>query len=225
MACSDRQGELERVLHLIERTSPRAFWVVSIDLTLLRVFGEMTVFEDVFTHILRLPALGADEIERLVESRLELMGRVVEFGSGAWARSLDKLASTNAKRRFCRRLWRASHGHPGRAVALCREAFRPGVRELSLSSEAIVWPRTFSHDFTAAQLAALTILHRYGATSHERLAQELAVPLPELHLSVGFLRAAGLVSTMEDGQTIAIAAAAERAVHDVLIRARLAVEQ
>jgi hypothetical protein len=223
MACSDRRGELERVLHLIERTSPRAFWVVSIDRTLLRVFGEMTVFEDVFTHILHLPSLSTEEIERLVESRLDVMGEPFEFRSGPWARSLDKLTTSNAKRRFCRRLWRASRGHPGRAVALCREAFRHRGRGLCLSPEAIASPRTFIHDFTSAQLAALTTLHRYGATSHERLAQELALSLPELHLSVSFLRAAGLVSTLEDGQTIAIAAAAERAVLDVLIRARLAV--
>jgi hypothetical protein len=51
------------------------------------------------------------------------------------------------------------------------------------------------------------------------------MPEPELQLSVSFLRAAGLVSSLDGGPTMVIAAAAERVVLDVLTRARLVLSE
>lgn len=223
-AVADRGAELARVLQLVARTSHRAFWVASIETTSWQVFKEIVVLEEVFTHSLRLSRFSPEEVQRMIEARIGLMGETVAFPTGRWATVLDKLRSSTAASRFYQRLWRASRGHPGRALTLCREAFSNGIEALTLRSEALSTPGDVLFELTSTQLAALATLHRYGAQRLERLAEELAVSLPELERSVSFLATAGLVTQREGEQTVAIAPAADWAVEQTLIRARLAVD-
>lgn len=220
---ADRSAELGRVLQLIAQTSDRAFWVASMETTTWHVFGELLALEEVFTHTLRLPRFSLEEVQRMLESRIELMGERVVFPTGRWTAVVDKLRSSNAASRFYHKLWRASRGHPGRALALCRIAFSSGVEALTLRSEAIESPGDV-FELTSPQLAALATLRRFGAQPLDRLAEELAVSVAELQRSVSFLVTAGLVTQMPGEQTIAIASAADWAVHQTLIRARLAVD-
>ena len=222
-AAADRMGELGRVLQLVAQTSHRAFWVASIETTLWQVFGELAVLQEVFTHSLRLPPFSAEEIQRMLESRIELTGEAVTFPTGRWASVIDKLRSSNAATRFYHKLWRASRGHPGRALALCRNALSSSVEALVLRSDAIESPG-YALELTSPQLAALATLRRFGAQPLDRLSAEIAVSQEELRRSVSFLVTAGLVTQGPGEQTMAIAPAADWAVHQTLIRARLAVD-
>lgn len=221
---ADRAAELGRVLELIAQTSHRAFWVASIETTLWQVFRELLVLEDVFTHSLRLPRFSLEEVRRMLESRIELMGERVEFPTGRWVSVADKLRSSTAATRFYHKLWRASRGHPGRALALCRRALSFGVEALTLRSDGIEWARDVLFELTSPQLAALATLRRFGAQPLERLADELAISLSELRRSVTFLVTAGLVTQRLGDETVAIAPGADWAVQQTLIRARLAVD-
>jgi Kef-type K+ transport system membrane component KefB len=223
-AAADRGAELERVLQLVAQTSHRAFWVVSIETTSWQVFKEIVVLEEVFTHSLRLSRFSLEEVQLMIEARIELMGDRVAFPTGRWAAALDKLRSSTAASRFYQRLWRASRGHPGQALTLCRKAFSSSIEALTLRSDAIRSPDGALFELTSPQLAALATLHRFGARSLARLAEELVVSLPELRRSVSFLVTAGLVTRREGEQTVAIAPAGDWAVQQTLIRARLAVD-
>jgi hypothetical protein len=223
-AGADPGAELGRVLQLVARTSHRAFWVASIETTSWQVFEEIVVLEEVFTHSLRLSRFSPEEVQRMIEARIELMGETVAFPTGRWAAVLDKLRSSTAASRFYQRLWRASRGHPGRALTLCRKAFSNDIEALTLRSDAIGPSGDVLLELSATQLAALATLHRFGAQRLARLAEEIAVSLPELERSVSFLATAGLVTRREGEPTVSIAPAADWAVQQTLIRARLAVD-
>ncbi|HTV24703.1 MAG TPA: cation:proton antiporter [Polyangiaceae bacterium] len=222
--CADRGAELDRVLQLIARTSHRAFWVASIESTLWHAFRELVVLEEVFTHRLRLPRFSREEVQRMIESRVELMGTTVEFPPSGLTALVGALRSASSSGRFYDKLWRASRGHPGRAIALCRQAFSLEGDALALRLDAIEPPGDVPFELTSAQLAALATLRRFGAQPLARLAEELAVSLAELRRSIGFLATAGLVTAEDAEQTVSIAPAADWAVQQTLLRARLAVE-
>lgn len=223
-AAQNRQLELERVLSLVAQTSQQAFWVVSIDLSMLQLLGEMARLEEVFSHVLQLSPLSFAEVKHLVESRIELLNLDVEFRTTRWAHVVDKLRSASESDRIYQRLWRATRGNPGRVVALCREAFSLDGQQLTLSADAVRAPAVPRFDFTTAQLATLATLHRYGPQPLERLARELAIAPPPLWRSVTFLMSAGLVRTVDDGHAFAICPAAEWMVFKTLSRAKLALE-
>jgi hypothetical protein len=220
----DRHWELDRILRLVTQTSHRAFWIVSIEISMLRLFRELVPLQEAFTHVLRLPPLGRSEIERLVASRLEIAGLDVTFASRRLTSILDALRSTPPGARFHHRLWRMSRGHPGRAVALCRRAFATRGHALTLAAEALEDRRRLTFDFSPLQLALLATLHRYGPQPLDRIAAEVGVTLPEVWRSGAFLMAAGLVEMTADGATVDIASAAHDAVREALSQARLAVE-
>lgn len=224
-ASHNRELELERILTLLAQTSSRAFWVVSIDTSMLQLIRELAAPEEVFSHTLTLPPLSSPEVRQLVESRLALLSVPVRFPSTRWSALSDRLRTARDGDRFYRRVWRASRGNPGRAVALCREAFRYEDKHLSLPFEGVNEKGTFSHDFSPAQLALLATLHRYGPQPLERLARELAVSSAELWRSVTFLMTTGLLSTVDDGHAYAISRTADWAVFQTLTRARLALAE
>lgn len=221
-AGQDRESELERILTLLAQTSSRAFWVVSVDTSMLRLIREVAAPEEVFSHTLTLPPFSLPEARELVQSRLALLGLPVHFPSTRWATLADRLRSAPDGDRFYRRVWRASRGNPGRMVALCRETFRHDEQHLTLPFEGVNETATFAYDFSSAQLALLATLHRYGPQSLERLSRELSVSSAELWRSVTFLMTTGLLSTADDGHAFAIAKTADWAVLQTLTRARLA---
>jgi hypothetical protein len=223
-AARDRKHELDRVLSLIAQTSEHAFWVVSTDSSMLTLLRELVRPEEVFTHVMQLPPLSPAELERLVESRIALSNLEVAFRTTGWARVIDKLRGISESDRVFRRLWRATQGNPGRAVALCREAFRMDGQQLALSADALQAPAVPRFDLTSTQLATLATLHRYGPQPLERLSRELALAPPPLWRSLTYLMAAGLVRTVDDGHAFTISPAAEWLVFKALSRARLALE-
>lgn len=223
-AARDRTLELERVLSLVAQTSEQAFWVVSVDSSMLSLLGELVRPEEVFTHVMHLPPLSVAEVERLVESRIELSNLEVAFRTSRWSAVIGKLRRASESDRFYRRLWRSTQGNPGRVVALCREAFSMEGQQLELSAEAVRAPAVPRFDFTTTQLAALATLHRYGPQPLERLSRELAIASPALWRSLTFLMAAGLVRTVDDGHAFTISPSAEWFVFKALSRARLALE-
>jgi Kef-type K+ transport system membrane component KefB len=223
-ASRNRALELERILTLLAQTSSRAFWVVSIDTSMLQLMRELGTPEEVFSHTLILPPLSLAEVRQLGESRLALLSSPVQFPSTGWSALLDRLRSARDGERFYRRVWRASRGNPGRAVALCREAFQREDQHLSLASDAVNEKGTLSYDFSPAQLALLATLHRYGPQPLERLSRELAVSSAELWRSVTFLMTTGLLTTVDDGHAFAISRTADWAVFQTLAGARLALE-
>ncbi len=224
-ARQNRELELERVLTLLAQTSSRAFWVVSVDTTMLQLIRELASPEEVFSHTLTLPPFSLLEVRELVESRLALLGLPVRFPSTRWGTLSDRLRSAADGDRFYRRVWGASRGNPGRIVALCRDAFRLDEQHLTLPSEAVNEAATFAYDFSPAQLALLATLHRYGPQPLERLSRELAVSSAELWRTVTFLITTGLLSSVDDGHAFAIAPTADWAVFQTLTRARLALTE
>jgi Kef-type K+ transport system membrane component KefB len=224
-ASPNRELELERVLTLLAQTSSRAFWVVSIDTSMLQLIRELAAPEEVFSRTLTLPPLSLGEVRQLVESRLALLSLPVQFPSTRWSALSDRLRTARDGDRFYRRVWQASRGNPGRAVALCRETFLHEDQHLSLPFDAVNEKGTFSYDFSPAQLALLATLHRYGPQPLERLARELAVSSAELWRSLTFLMTTGLLSTVDDGHAFAISRTADWAVFQTLTRARLALTE
>lgn len=223
-ARANRQLELERVLQLLAQSSHRAFWVVSMDASMFKLLGELVPLEEVFTHVASLRPFGVADARRLVEARLELMNTSVEFRSGRWESLFDRLGSSTASERFYRRLTRLSRGRPSRIVALCREAMHIEGQQLSLAAGALRAPAALEHAFTPVQVATLAVLHRYGPLSIEQLAGEVAATASELSRSVAFLMTARLVHQCDDATRVGIAREAEWVVHQILVRARLALE-
>lgn len=221
-ASQQRAAELERVLSLIASTSSRAFWVVSADNSLLQLLGELAPMKEVFTHVLSLPPLSLAEVKHLVTSRIELSGVDVQLPSSGWERLLDRLRSADESDRIHRRLWRMSEGNPGRIISSCRRALQVDGREIKLALDTLRSQERPSFDLSPVQLAVLAMLHRYGPQSCERLALEVAVPAMQLSRSLTFLMAAGLVHTVDEGHAFAVAPAADWAVFEALLGARLA---
>jgi Kef-type K+ transport system membrane component KefB len=216
-----RQLELARFLRLIADTRRHAFWLVSIDTTLLALFNELENVEEVFTHLVRLPALGLEEVKHLVESRLEQLNVEVIFQPRRRNRWHARLGASRESERLYRALWLASGGVPARVVAACRAAFKVRGQQLSLRSDAIIPARAPDYRFDEVQLALLATVHRYGPQTLDRLARELAVSNERLQRSVAFLCACGILSPADEYHAVSIVRAAEWLVFETLVSARL----
>ena len=220
-----RQLELQRLLHLIAETRSFAFWLVSVEVSVLHLFSEMECVEEVFTHLVRLPPLSLAEVKLLVEARLALLDLEVTFQPSRWTQVLDRLPPAREGDTLYRALWSTSAGVPGRVVALCRQAFSMQGQKLSFLPETIAAPTPPAYSFSEVQLAILTTLHRYGPQTALRLTRDLAVSLEQLQRSVAFLSACGLVGHVDEGHALSISPPAEWVVFEALLSAGLAVSQ
>lgn len=218
-----RHPELLRLLQLVAETRSHAFWLVSVDASMLRLFNELESIEEVFTHVIRLPPLAVGEVKRLVESRLEQLSLDVVFQPSAGSRVLDRLRTSRENDRFYRALWEASGGVPARVVRLCRDALKLQGQELTLRADAIAAPASVAYVFSDIQMAILLTLHRYGPQTVHRLERELAVSVEQLRRSVVFLTACGIISDVDEGHALSIARGADWLVFEALVGARLAV--
>jgi hypothetical protein len=222
-ASDNRQQELQRVLSLIAETRHCSYWLVSVDSSLIRLFGEMVPMEEVFSHVLRLPALSLLELKRLIQARLELSNLDVTFEPTRSAHLLERFGSPPAGDRFYRAVLAASAGIPARALALCREALTLQGGKATLRTDAVSRPVAPDHEFTGVQLAILATLHRYGPQSLRGLEREVAVSAAGLQRSVAFLTSCGLVCPVDEGHALSISRAAEWVVFSTLVNAQLAV--
>lgn len=218
-----RHPELLQLLQLVAETRSHAFWLVSVDSSMLRLFNELESVEEVFTHVLRLPPLSVTEVKRLVETRLEQLSLGVVFQPSAGARVLERLTTSRESDRFYRALWEASGGVPARVVRLCRDAFKLQGQELTLRADAIAPVEPLGYELSDVQMAILLTLHRYGPQTVHRLERELAVSVAQLRRSVVFLTACGIISDVDEGHALSIAPAADWLVFETLVAARLAV--
>lgn len=221
-AAPDRHAELRSVLSLLSDMRAEAFWVVTIEGSLLRLFTELEPIEEVFTHVVRLPALGLREVVDLVESRLRHAATRVHFRPPRHTTWRHQLRLRGDADRFYRWLLSASEGNPARVTALTLGAFdldaktlilRPGLPQRE--------PRALESRLSSNQLAVLALLHRYGTQGVRRLAAELAMPLPQLQRHIAFLAAAGLVRREEDSLYLSIRHSAQWAVVQALRNSRL----
>ncbi len=224
-ASRQRKLELQRLLQLIAATRRNAFWLVTIETTMLGLFNELVEVEEVFTHVLRLPAMSSNEVRHLVESRLALLGTEVTFQPSAAGRLWDRFQPLREPERFYRAVQRASGGNPARVVALCRQAFRQRGTSLTLSAAGVSAPAATVPRFNGLQLALLATLHRYGPQPLERLARELSVSASQLQRSVAFLSASGLIDEVDEGHALSISQPAEWTVFQALADARLTLDR
>lgn len=223
-ASRHRQEELQRLLLLIAATRRHAFWLVTVDSSMLHLFNELVQVEEVFTHILRLPALSLRETRHLVEARLALLGVEVMFQPSTGRRIWDRFRPSHEAERFYEAIQRASGGNPARVLSLCVQAFGLRGQSLTLSAAAISRPMPAAHQLSDLQLAILATLHRYGPRALDRLAHELSVSCPQLQRSVAFLSACGLVDEVDDGHALSISKPSQWVVFQSLVDARLALE-
>lgn len=223
-ATRHRQVELQRLLQLIAATRRNAFWLVTVETSMLRLFNELVEVEEVFTHVLRLPALSLREVKHLIDSRLGLLGLEITFQPSAGVRLWDRFRPSREPERFYQAIQRASNGNPGRVVALCRQAFRQRGQTLMLSATAVAGPMPPAYRFSGIQLAILATLHRYGPQALERLARELSVPSPQLQRGVAFLSACGLIDEVDEGHALSISEPAAWMVFQALVDARLTLD-
>ncbi|MEO8178769.1 MAG: cation:proton antiporter [Deltaproteobacteria bacterium] len=217
----DRQRELQRVLRLIAETHRDAFWLISIEASMLRLLNELDSVEEVFTHVVRLPPLSLPEVRRLVESRLELSNLEVAVQLTRHARLLDRVWPSREGERMYRALRATSDGVPARVVALCRSAFHVDGKKVTLSVDAVRAPKPPRFDFSQVQLALLAALQRYGPQTLPRLERELALPSQRLQRSLAFLIACGLVNQVDEGHAFSIPSSAEWVVLEMLVGARV----
>jgi hypothetical protein len=219
-AALDRQRELVQILQLIAETRSLAFWAVTIDRTMLQLFGELANVREVFTNVVSLPPLQLTEVKRLVALRLERARVPVTFQPTWLGRVLDQLRLVPVEDRVYRRLLSVSGGNPGRVLAACRAGFEQRAEGVSLRADAIRPRAAPSFAWTAVQLGVLVTLLRYGALSRQQLARELALDEAQLGRSLAFLGASGLVVETEHGSTLAIPGSTRWAALEAIERAR-----
>lgn len=196
-----RVEELERLVSLITKTQPIAFWVVAIENTSLSVCEELMGIAEAFARVVECRPLAAGELKELLEARRVRAGVEIHYERTWLGRALGRFGMGSDRELFLRHLVQVSQGNPARALADCVRVARVVGADLALSTERLRARLRVGQVLSTAQLAVLALLVRAGPLDEHQMRRELGMNHQQLQRHLSFLLGAGLLSLIADRQS------------------------
>jgi Kef-type K+ transport system membrane component KefB len=195
--------DVDRFLRLVRLTSAYTHWVVTVQSATLELVDPFVHVSDTFGRRIELAPLEPDELDAVIQTRIQFSGVEVRCSDGS---RRTRLRPKEAHRRYLRALARLARGNVRRAVLIhgrstvsdgnggfiARDPHGPGL--------------PFLRHLGAGPLAALSLVTRYVELGVEDLAEALAVPASDIDRFVLPLRSAGLLESVAGRSALAVPA-------------------
>ena len=193
--------DLDRFLRLVRATASHTHWIVTAQTTTVDLLDPFVHLSDTFGRRVELAPLEPDELDRVIQTRIQFSGVEVRCSDGS---RRTRLRPKEAHRRYVRALARIARGNLRRAVLI-------HARSTSADGDAGLVARDphgpglpFLRHLGAGPLAALGLVARCVEVSVDELAEGLAVPAADVDRFVLPLRSAGLVESIAGRSTLAV---------------------
>ncbi|MGE5184536.1 MAG: cation:proton antiporter [Acidobacteriota bacterium] len=192
--------DLARFLRLVRATAAHTHWVVTAQTATVELVDPFVHISETFGRRLELAPLAPEELDQVVQARIQFSGLEVRCVDGS---RRTRLRPKEAHRRYVHALARIARGNLRRAVLIHARSTAPdGGGFVAREPHAPGVP--FLRHLGAGPLAALALVTRYVELSAEDLAEGLAVPASEIDRFVLPLRSAGLLEATAGRSTLAV---------------------
>jgi len=194
-------GDLERFLRLVRATASYTHWVVTAQTATVELLEPFVRLAETFGRRIELAPLGADELDKVLQTRIQLSGLDVRCVEGS---RRIRLRPKEAHRRYLRTLARIAGGNLRRAVLLHARSLTAAAGGALVTRAPRSPGLPFLRQLGAGPLAALALIARHVELTTEDLAEGLGVPAADVDGVLGLLRRAGLVEAVAGGSSLAI---------------------
>jgi Kef-type K+ transport system membrane component KefB len=186
--------QLDELLSLVVATRASTYWLLAISREGLEAYERLLPVRPAFAQVVRLRSVTPAELGAVVESRQQLAGLALSFPVGWWARLLDRVLRRSPRESYLRALAAVSEGNLRRSLrGWLRRARLESDREISLAPIGVDWGLPFVRQLSAAQLAVLSLLLRFGRRRVAEIADALAMTADHVARELRFLAASGLL--------------------------------
>jgi Kef-type K+ transport system membrane component KefB len=183
-------SDLDQFLRLVRATAAHTHWVVTAQTATVDLVDPFVHISETFGRRIHLRPIDTDELDRLLQSRMQLAGVEMRLADGS---RRTRLRPKHARRRYLRTLQAISNGNVRRAMLL-------HARSITIDGEGGLVARDprapglpFMRQLGGGPLAALALVTRYMEVTADDLAEGLGVPAVDVDRFLWPLRSAGLV--------------------------------
>ena len=188
--------ELEELLRIVTESARQTAWAVTVNSKELRVLTELVPVFGVFNERFKLHPLSGQELEQVVEARIDLAGLEVRYPSAHFSSSLRRNTRLRAERRkYFEQLAENSDGN-------LREALVLHLQSLRVESDGGLRARRPQKarapqlsNLAGHAIACLAAIARFGPLDEEELAQVLLVDREAIRQQTMSLIYAGLLES------------------------------
>ena len=193
--------ELDAFLRVVRATAAYTHWVVTAQTATIELFDPFVHLSETFGRRVELAPLAAEELGRVIETRIQLSGLEIRCTDGS---RRTRLRPKEAHRRYIRSLGRLTGGNLRRALLVHARSITASGGGALVARDLRAPSLPFLRHLGAGPLAALALITRYVELSTEDLAEGLGVPSAEVDRFLLPLRSAGLVDAAAGGPSLAI---------------------
>ncbi len=193
--------DLDRFLRVVRTTASYTHWVVTAQTATIDLVDPFVQLSETFGRRIHLGPVSADELDRVIQARIQFSGLDIRCVDGSRRASLRP---RQAHRRYLRTLASIARGNLRRAVLLHARSVTKDGENGFVARDLRAPGLPFLRHLGGGPLAALSLVSRMVEVTVDDLAEGLGVAATDVDRFMLPLRSAGLVESVAGRSTLAI---------------------